>query len=534
MSLLWKRFVGAACFAVASAAFAAAAAALSQDVLRDHVARGPASAAEGAIRAFYARRDYRPLWYSDSRPSRPALAVLAALARAEEHGLNPALYGMPGLDARVRMAAGAAQAEAELALTRAYLAYAADVTSGVIDRPRQVGRMFRDSRRTPPEQLLDGIAAAPDAARFLEALPPDTRRYNALMAGLARYRQIERSGGWNRVGPGPTLKPGMRGPRVAEVKRRLLVTGDLAALGDAESYDETLAAAVKAFQARHGLAEDGNVGPETIAAMNVPVAARVEQILINLERRRWLAGHLGPRYIYINIADNDLKLVENGHTIHVARIIVGKPYQQTPVFSATMTQIEINPYWNVPRSIAINEMLPTIRRNPGYLAANGYALLTRSGDNTSAVNPHGVDWSKIGRGNFPYYIRQFPGANNALGSLLFRLPNPHNVYLHDTPAKRLFERDSRFFSHGCMRVQDPMKLALLLLGGQEGWNEARINAVIATRTLRVVPLQRPISVHVTYLTAWAERDGTVQFRRDAYGRDAAVAAAYRAAVRVRR
>lgn len=527
-----KRWTAAFCV-LAGIAAASAAAALSPDTLREQLARGSASPAADAIRAFYARRDHRPLWYSDERPSRLAVAVLAALARADEQGLNPAVYGMPQLEQRVRGAAGAAQAEAELALTRAYLDFAADISSGVIDHPRQVGRMFRDAKRTPPQQLLDGIAAAPDAAKYLAALPPDTRRYDALKSALARYRRIEANGGWGRIAPGPALKPGMRGARVAEVRRRLLVTGELSALGDAEAYDGILAAAVKAFQHRHGLAEDGNAGLDTLAAMNVPVATRIEQILINLERRRWLAGHLGPRYIYINIADNDLKVVENDHTIHVARIIVGQPYQQTPVFSATMTQIEINPYWNVPRSIAINEMLPIIRRNPGYLTANGYTLLTRSGDNTSAVNPRSVDWSAVGRGNFPYHIRQFPGANNALGSLLFRLPNPHNVYLHDTPAKRLFDRDARFFSHGCMRVDDPMKLALLLLGGQEGWTEARINAVIATRALRVVPLQRPIPVHVTYLTAWAERDGTVHFRRDAYNRDGAVIVAYRAAMRAR-
>lgn len=533
MGLDWKRLAAAGCLALAAAGLAAGAAALSPDALKDQIARAPASPTAAAIRAFYARRDHRPLWYSGTRPSRHALGVLTALARAQEHGLNPALYGMPQLDQRVLSAAGAAQAEAELALTRAYLDYAADIASGVIDHPRQVGRIFRDARRTPSERLLEEVAAAPDAAKYLAGLPPDTRRYDALKTALARYRQIERDGGWGRIAAGPPLKPGMRRPRVAELKRRLIATGDLGALGDPEAYDDRLVSAVKVFQERHGLAEDGNAGADTIMAMNVPIGARIEQILINLERRRWLAGHLGPRYLYINIADNDLKLVENNRTIHVARVIVGQPYQQTPVFSATMTQIEINPYWNVPRSIAINEMLPTIRRNPGYLAANGYALLTRSGDNTSAVNPRSVDWSKIGRGNFPYYIRQFPAANNALGSLLFRLPNPHNVYLHDTPGKRLFERDARFFSHGCMRVQDPMKLALLLLGGQDGWTEARINAVIATRTLRIVPLQRPIPVHVTYLTAWAERDGKVHFRRDVYRRDDAVAAAYRRAVKAR-
>ena len=542
MRLELKHLSLAGVFALSAIAISPAALALSPDALRGHLERvapeaapGKASALTSAIRDFYARRDYRPLWYTDSRLSRHGTAVLAALAAAEDHGLNPALYGMPQLADRVRAASGDGQADAELALTRAYLEYAADIASGVIDNPRQVGRMFRDAARTPPAQLLDGIAAAPDAAAYLAKLPVDTRRYNDLKAALAKYRQIERSGGWAAISKGPPIKAGFRGPRVAEIKRRLLVTGDLKALGDAEAYDDALVAAVRAFQARHGLAADGNSGADTLAAMNVPVAQRIDQLLINLERRRWLAGHLGPRYLYLNIADNELKIVENDHTIHVARVIVGQPYQQTPIFSAMMTQIEINPYWNVPRSIAVNEMLPSIRRNPGYLSRNGYMLLTRSGDNTSAVNPNAVDWSQIGRGNFPYYIRQVPGANNSLGSLLFRLPNPHNVYLHDTPAKNLFDRDARFFSHGCMRVENPMKMALLLLAGQDGgaWTEARINSIIATRALTVVPLKRPLLVHVTYLTAWAEHDGSVQFRRDPYHRDAAVLAAYKQAVRAR-
>jgi murein L,D-transpeptidase YcbB/YkuD len=480
MSFGLKRWAAAACLATI---FSAAAAPLAPEQLKDHLTRAvhiapdPSGAGStAAIRDFYVRRDYRPLWSSESRLSPRAVAVLAALARAAEHGLNPTLYGMPALDERVR----AGTAEGELALTRAYLEYTADISSGVIDRPRQVGRMYRDAKRLTPEQLLKGIAAAPDAAAYLARLPPDTHRYDALKATLARYRQIERNGGWGRIGQGPTLRHGVRSARVAEIKRRLVVTGELRGLGDTEAYDDALTAAVKA-----------------------------------------------------NIADNELKLAENEHTVHTARIIVGQPYQQTPVFSATMTQIEINPYWNVPRSIAVNEMLPTIRRNPGYLAANGYTLPTRSGDNTSAVNPHSVDWSMVERGNFPYFIRQFPGANNALGSLLFRLPNPHNVYLHDTPAKRVFDRGARFFSHGCMRVENPMKLALLLLAGQEGWTEERINAVIATRTLRIVPLQRPIAVHVTYLTAWAERDGAVQFRRDVYQRDSTVLAAFRQATQKR-
>jgi murein L,D-transpeptidase YcbB/YkuD len=325
---------------------------------------------------------------------------------------------------------------------------------------------------------------------------------------LARYREIERNGGWPRVIPGPTAKPGMRGPRVALIKQRLAIAGDLRNTGDLELFDEALAEAVRRFQRRHGLKDDGNVGADTVAEMNVPVKDRIEQIVINLERRRWLAAYLGDRYIYLNIADNDLKLVEKDRTVHTARVIVGKPFQQTPVFSAMMTQIEINPYWNVPRSIAVNELWPIFRRNPGYAAANDYIIQGQS-------------------------IRQKPGPKNALGTIAFRFPNPYNVYLHDTPAKSLFEREARFFSHGCMRVQFPMKLALLLLGTQDGgvWTEQRINSIIATRTQTFVALRNPIAVHVTYLTAWAERDGTVHFRRDVYRRDPALKMAMRRAAR---
>lgn len=502
--------------------------ALSPESLRGALERsaGPAGRYDAALRDFYARRDYRPIWHSGERLSRSGEALLAALARSDEHALPPARYGMPALGDRARIAGEEARAAAEMAMGRAFLAYATDITSGAVDNPRGVDRVYRDVRRPDPQALLDSLAGASDPAAHLTRLPPDLRRYDRLKAALASYRRIGESGGWQPIGPGPSLRPGMRGARVAQVKRRLMVTGELAALGDPDAYDEALAAAVGRFQRRHGLADDGNVGAETLAEMNVPVQSRIEQIAINLERRRWLAPYLADRYVYLNIADNDLKVVEGGRTVHVARVIVGKPYQQTPVFSGLMTFIEINPYWNVPHSIAVNELLPAIRRNPGYLAANGYVLLRRSGDNSSAVNPGGADLT--GRG-FPYYIRQLPGPKNALGTLVFRFPNPYNVYLHDTPSRELFNREHRFFSHGCMRVESPARLALLLLGNQNGgiWNQARIDAIVATRKYTVVALERPIAVHITYLTAWAESDGTVEFRRDAYRRDPSLRAAMR-------
>lgn len=493
---------------LAAALDVSSAAALSPAELRDHLERPAAATALRAhaafspvLREFYARRGHRPLWLAERGLSAHGQALLAALSRAAEHGLDPATYGMPELATRAANRA-APDADLEVALTLAYLDYAGDLSSGVIDNPRAVAGVFRATRRPAPAALLEGVANAANPSAFLAQLAPDGRRYNALKAGLARYREIERSGGWPRVPPGPTARPGMRGPRVALIKQRLAATGDLRSIGDSELFDEALAEATRRFQRRHGLKDDGIVGADTVAEMNVSVRDRIEQIVINLERRRWLAAYLGDRYIYLNIADNDLKLVEKDRTVHTARVIVGKPYQQTPVFSATMTQIEINPYWNVPRSIAVNELWPIFRRNPGYAAANDYIIQGES-------------------------IRQKPGPKNALGAIAFRFPNPHNVYLHDTPAKSLFDREARYFSHGCMRVEFPLKLALLLLGNQDGgiWTEQRINSIIATRKQTVIDLKRPIAVHVTYLTAWAERDGTVHFRPDVYKRDPALKAA---------
>ncbi len=297
------------------------------------------------------------------------------------------------------------------------------MSSGAVDNPRKVGGTFRDPKRPTVQKLLGDMAASQDPAKFFANLPPDTRRYNAVKNALAKYREIEKKGGWPMVQTGPTIKPGMTHPRVAQVKRRLVVTGDLKEIGaKPDLFDDALAAAVKKFQGRHGLKDDGNIGTDTVAAMNVPIKDRIEQLVINLERRRWLAGYLGDRYIYVNIADNELKIVDKDKTIYEARVVVGKPYHETPVFSGSMSYIELNPWWNVPHSIATKEMLPILKKSPGYLSGGEYLLLTRQGDNGSAIDSSSVDWASVTPELVPVSYPPEAGSEERIGDDVVHVP----------------------------------------------------------------------------------------------------------------
>jgi len=524
----------AAALALAALAFAAPASAQGvnlkdkldskKEIAKDAAARAADERVlSDAIRDFYSKREYKPLWFDGDSPAPRTKALLAALAGAGDHGLNPATYGMPRLGEKVAKASTAkAREDAEIELTLAYIGYAGDIIAGTVSNPRRVGGTFRDAKRPESKKLLDDMAGAQDPAKFLANIQPDARRYKALVKALADYRELDKKGGWTRVDAGPTLKIGMRHPRVAQAKKRLLVTGELAKMeGEAELFDGNLLIAVKKFQARHGMAEDGNIGAATVAEMNVSIKDRIDQIVINLERRRWLASYLGDRYIYVNIADHDLKIVEKDKTVYTSRVVVGRPYHETPVFSGMLSYIEFNPYWNVPYSIATTELLPVIRKVPGYLQSNDYLLLTRQGDNSSAIDPGSVNWAQYGPGNFPFQIRQKPGPRNALGTTLFMFPNQHNVFIHDTPIRSIFNLEDRYFSHGCVRVENPWRLALFLLQGNDGqpWSDKRIRDLIETRDQTRVNLKNPIPVHITYLTSWAEPDGTIHFRKDAYKRD---------------
>lgn len=355
-------------------------------------------------------------------------------------------------------------------------------------------------------------------AESSEIVPfPADQTDDRLASALEQYRAIDAAGGWPAIPFGPSLREGQTGIRVAALRLRLTSEAYLAhtdngsAADPPDRFGADLAAAVRDFQRRHGLAEDGVVGPATLRALNVPAHARLAQIELNLARLRaslpWPTG----RYVAINLADQRLELVEDGAVTFVSKVIVGKPSSPTPLLASLIEAVVFNPPWNVPASIAAKEILPRVRHDPGYLARENMVIVGRR------VDPRGlaIDWRAAPLASYATRIRQLPGPRNALGQIKFEFPSPYGVYLHDTPDRRLFERPRRLFSHGCMRVQRARELAAALLR-EQGWNAAEIEATINAAATRTVPLQRHVPIRVLYLTVFMDMTGAAQFRDDAY------------------
>ncbi len=360
-------------------------------------------------------------------------------------------------------------------------------------------------------------AEAPDAG----ALVIDARTLPRFDDALARYRKIQTDGGWQALADGRTLRPGDRGPDVAALRERLLRTGDLRGVtpGEPGLFTPALDRAVRDFQLRHGLVPDGVVGRGTRAALNVPAAQRVATLALNRDRLADLAKRVPASAVVVNVPAFALTLATRGQVLLQSRVIVGKPSSPTPTLDSRITRVEINPYWNVPPSIARRELAPKIAADPGYLAANHMQVLAGPNGQSHQVDPATVDWRHFGAAGVR--LRQDPGPDNPLGNLKFFFPNDHDVYLHDTPAKQAFQRPVRALSHGCVRVENAFTLATLLLGGNSGWTEERLRVAIATGAYQKVDLAQPMAVYIVYVTAWVDPEGAVEFRPDIYRRDGA-------------
>lgn len=489
---------------------------------------------------FYERRLYRPAWSDERGPTRLADDLVSALRRADLEGLRSEHYHLAGIEAvlagvRADAKSGPAItpdrcAELDLLLTDAFLVYGAHLLAGRVN-PETLRPEWLANRRTADvAAVLEAALASGNIAGILETLVPPQSGYRRLRDALARYRELAASGGWPAIPDGSALRRGDRGPPVAALRERLRLEDNLgpAEEQEGELFDEALEQSVTKFQRCHGLAADGVVGAETRAELNVRVERRVEQLELNLERWRWLPQDLGQRHIIVNIAAFELEVVEKEAVVLAMRVVVGRLYHRTPVLSDTMRYIVLNPYWHVPRSIATEELLPKVRQDPSYLAREKLRVFPNSGPDAGEVDPTTVDWSAITPANFPFRLRQDPGPLNALGRIKFMFLNKFNIYLHDTPAGPLFEEAQRDFSHGCIRIQQPIELAVYLLRQDPRWNRDALLRALESAVDRTVPLPEPMPIHLLYWTAWADVDGAIQFRPDIHDRDAPLWKALRA------
>ncbi len=422
-------------------------------------------------------------------------------------------------------------AELDLLLTDAFLVYGAHLLAGRVNPETLRPEWLANRRSADIAAVLETALASRNIAGALETLVPPAGRLPAVARGAGA---LPRRGGNGRLAQRSRTGRRWRGATtalaVAALRERLRLEGDLGPAGepDAALYDEPLEQAVKKFQRRHGLTADGAVRARTRADLNVRVERRVEQLELNLERWRWLPKDLGHRHIIVNIANFELDVVEGDSVVLAMRVVVGRLYNRTPVLSDTVRYLVLNPYWHVPRNIAAGELLLKARHDPSYFARNKLRVFRNSGSDAREVDPRTVDWSAITPAAFPFRLRQDPGPLNALGRVKFMFLNKYNVYLHDTPARPLFEETQRDFSHGCIRIQQPIGLAVYLLRQDPRWNRDSLLHALDDAVDRTVPLPEPMPIHLLYWTAWADWDGTIQFRRDIHGRDAPLLKALRA------
>ncbi len=436
-------------------------------------------------------------------------------------------------------------ADLDLLLTDTFLIYGSHLLSGRVNPETFDPEWIAARRGANLAAVLEEALGSGTVGEKLRGLLPRQPGYGRLKEALVTYRNIALGGGWEPVPSHQTLESGVRSASVVSLRRRLAATGDLPAAAspptadrppvagdpsrpatpDWELFDDEVDRAVRHFQRRHGLGEDGVVGEGTFAALNVSVDRRIHQIELNLERWRWLPEDLGARHIFVNIAAFALEVMERDSVALEMKVIVGRPYRRTPVFSDTMTYLVLSPYWHVPHNLAVQDKLPLVQRDPSYFTAQKIRVYDGWGTDAREIDPGTVDWSALSARNFPYRLRQDPGPLNALGSVKFMFPNQFNVYLHDTPARELFSRANRDFSSGCIRLENPLGLAQYLLANDRSWTPQTIRSVIDAGIERTVMLDRSIPVHLLHWTAWVDRNGIVHLRPDLYGRDSRLEAA---------
>ena len=507
-SLLLTVLMAAGAFLVSGGTVAAQSTAFKQAVAL-------ASAKDKDIAAFYKARNYKPIWTSGADRQRRQ-AFLEAAAKASIHGLPAGRYDAAQLRKSFSgIRSAKVRGQLEVQTTQQFLQYARDIQSGILEPKRLDKELYVFPPRRDRLALLNAFVKSSPRG-FIRSLPPKSPEYARLLKEKARLEHVIGRGGWGNKVSAKSIKPGQSGKAVIAMRARLTAMG-YKKVGISPDYNEPLIKAVQVFQLDHGLNTDGVAGGATIAAMNVSAQSRLQQVIVGLERQRWLNKPLGKRHILVNQADFRAFVVDNGKPTFETRVVVGRRGKyRTPEFSDEMTHLIINPTWHVPQSIAVKEYLPMLQENPAALGRQGLKMTDADG---FQVDPTQIDYSQYDQENFPFSLKQPPSAGNALGLVKFMFPNRFNIYLHDTPSKSLFARDTRAFSHGCVRVQKPFELAYTILAKQSMNPQALFQKYLDTGVETVVDLQEPIPVHLVYHTAWVTPQGRPNYRMDFYGRD---------------
>ena len=481
---------------------------------------------------FYRQRHFRPAWTDGEHADDRAYELVRALGRVSRDGLEPEAYGRGELSRTLQTlpfglgfekpAHPERLADLDVRLTESFLAVISDLDHG------RLPRVAFDPDWVPADtvETLEYAANAlrrHQVERAIADLGPHDDAYRALREALIRYRRIAARGGWPKLPPGPELKWGSSGPAVDSLAARLAIEGDfvLEALPPEgpRRFSSAITRAVRTYQARTGLDTTGRLDAATRAALNDPVAERVRQIELNLERRRWVSRNFGDTCLVVNIPEFRLDLRASGRRVLSMRVVVGRRDNPTPVFSDSVVYLEMNPMWRLPRRILVEEILPAWRRDPTYFEKNQMRVLWTGGRKLMEVRPDSIDWTPVEDDTFDFIVRQDSGPENPLGRIKFMCPNEYDVYLHDTPSRQYFQAGARDRSHGCVRVENPLDLAISLLHDSRQGSRDSIVAMVESGNWRRLRLARRVPVHVMYWTAWVDTAGRVQFRDDVYSLD---------------
>jgi len=480
--------------------------------------------ADPVVLAVYERRSYEPLW-SDVDLD----ALLRAVHSTSTDGIDPDIYHETLLTGLSILPLGPElSAELDLLATDAFVRLSRDLRYGRVPQVESDvpgPKLGPFGSPDPPGEILRVVASGLLEQRVAE-LRPSHFEYDRLVRGLVELRAIERRGGWEPIPTGPTMLRDSADARIPLLRHRLILTGDYRQEGqgasdpDPMSFDRALETAVRHFQHRHGLNEDGRVGGATLASLNVPVEGRIEQVRVNLERARRAERDLPAEYVSVNVPGARVYMSRGSTVEFETRAVVGEEETQTPTFDALMSYIELNPTWTVPRGM-VEELLEAVLDDPRYLSDRQMHVLSSKG---VAVDPTTLDFTAFTPETFPYVFHQEPGPLNPLGRIKLIFPNEYAIYLHDSPARWAFAEEERLFSHGCVRVEDPVGLAMAVLHEPDTWDREALEDAIAEGETLAIPLTQPLRVYIVYRTVEADRAGTLHFYEDVYDRDPAVLA----------